>query len=371
MRYCIGFLFYASLIVILFCGGEKTYTEKIRDEVRYVKNISPKWGDGEKLSLEHVRTFGGMEIEDEDRMLAHPINVCTDIKNNVYIVDYRGNNIKKYDAEGKFIKNIGKEGQGPGEMSRPMQIAANNRNEILISEGSGRIHVFSLDGDFSRTITPGARPAKFLVTKNNLLLLYSYTFFNVSFDEMDKKPFILGEMDEDGNILKKFCAPLKYEDSRKTFIANYIDFDVDREGNIYIAFSKQNRIERYSPEGRQIFQCTRPLNFETEYKEEIEVWDMGGKKVDVPQHKFSMVSRGVGVDNSGRIWVLTYTKQPVEGDRSATFHEFDVFDGDGVFLTKVSMPDHAIDNVQQYGDRMFFVDPHETAAVYEYRIMEK
>jgi len=52
----------------------------------------------------------------EDVFFESPICITNDAKGNIYVCDYRANNIKKFDASGKFIKIIGREGQGPSEV---------------------------------------------------------------------------------------------------------------------------------------------------------------------------------------------------------------------------------------------------------------
>ena len=48
----------------------------------------------------------------EDVFFESPSYIMVDAKGNIYISDYMANNIKKFDASGKFIKIIGREGQG-------------------------------------------------------------------------------------------------------------------------------------------------------------------------------------------------------------------------------------------------------------------
>ncbi len=82
---------FLSILLLLFaisnCFGQETYKVKVKDGVRHVHNLAPKWGDEEKLSLEYVRMFGGMEIEDEELMLNSPVNVARDKYGCIYIVD--------------------------------------------------------------------------------------------------------------------------------------------------------------------------------------------------------------------------------------------------------------------------------------------
>ena len=44
-----------------------------------------------------------------------PFDIEEDPRGNVYVLDYRANNIKIFSSEGKFINTIGRQGQGPGD----------------------------------------------------------------------------------------------------------------------------------------------------------------------------------------------------------------------------------------------------------------
>ena len=54
----------------------------------------------------------------EDVFFENPSTVSCDPEGNIYVVDSGAFNIKKFDAQGNFLKTIGREGQGPGELWR-------------------------------------------------------------------------------------------------------------------------------------------------------------------------------------------------------------------------------------------------------------
>lgn len=49
----------------------------------------------------------------EDVFFENPSTVSCDMEGNIYVVDSGAFNIKKFDAQGNFMKTIGREGQGP------------------------------------------------------------------------------------------------------------------------------------------------------------------------------------------------------------------------------------------------------------------
>ena len=50
--------------------------------------------------------------------------VACDAEGNIYVVDSGAKNIKKFNSHGKFLKTIGREGQGPGEFLAPRLLAS-------------------------------------------------------------------------------------------------------------------------------------------------------------------------------------------------------------------------------------------------------
>lgn len=73
--------------------------------------------------------------------------VKLDSLNNIYILDDRNNAVLKFDKNGNFLKKIGKKGRGPGELERPIFMLVDHEL-VLISEGTKRIDVFDLEGNY-------------------------------------------------------------------------------------------------------------------------------------------------------------------------------------------------------------------------------
>lgn len=60
----------------------------------------------------------------EDVFFENPSTVSCDMEGDIYVVDSGAFNIKKFDAQGNFMKTIGREGQGPGEFGRSFRITS-------------------------------------------------------------------------------------------------------------------------------------------------------------------------------------------------------------------------------------------------------
>ena len=136
-----------------------------------------------------------------------------------------------------------------------------------------------------------------------------------------------------------------------------------------MSFYYQNRIEKYSPEGKLLWSSERPLNFELKYNLEESKSEMPDGEIRISfLPRFTIVSSNIGVDYKGRIWVLTYMKN-VREDRKSE-ERFEIFDNEGVFLGRIPQPEKRGGEWKIIDDRLFFVGA-ESMFIYEYKIVEK
>ncbi|MCX6575401.1 MAG: 6-bladed beta-propeller [Candidatus Aminicenantes bacterium] len=102
--------------------------------VRVVHNEKGgQWGANLEVKLELIRTIGGLDAE-ESLSFNEPSDIVRDSAGSLYILDSGNNRIQKLNSEGKFIKTIGRKGQGPGEFqaARSMDI---DKLEIFSPDG--------------------------------------------------------------------------------------------------------------------------------------------------------------------------------------------------------------------------------------------
>lgn len=88
-------------------------------DVKQVENAVD--APGKRLVFTEDLRFGGVE-EDEDHYLwmdhEIPVNLEADPAGRIYVVDPQNQRILQFSKEGKFLKQIGGPGQGPGEYER-------------------------------------------------------------------------------------------------------------------------------------------------------------------------------------------------------------------------------------------------------------
>lgn len=297
-----------------------------------------------------------------------PIYITVDAKGNIYICDYRANHIKKFDASGKFIKIIGREGQGPGEFSWPFQaICAKDRLIVWDMRNRG-LCALTLDGEYitAKKITfDTGRPQKMRVLPNGDAVVemekiffgepdkpQEYTIDIYSPDLEHKKTvfsqdawrnkYIRGEFGT-ANIPQPF-SPLVY-------------WDVTPEGKIVIGFSEKYEISIYDSEKGKLSTFTHPWKPVKITEQDKKVYfdgmsfSRGGVSTkEIPDYiekntKFPKVKpafNSILVDYEGNILVHAYRK-----NRDEMYKYFDSFDSKGNFIA----------NVQVIGDISFPASP--------------
>jgi hypothetical protein len=96
--------------------------------------------------------IGGTDDGDEDYILYGPSEVCVDAAGNIFVLDYKMNWVKKFDRNGAHVRTFSRSGEGPGELSQPIEMAITPGGNIVIYElGNQRFSFFGNDGDYLRT----------------------------------------------------------------------------------------------------------------------------------------------------------------------------------------------------------------------------
>ena len=162
-----------------------------------------------------------------------PNDVVTAANGDIFVAEGHGagnNRILKFDKTGKFIKEWGKLGTGPGEFDQPHALAIDSKNRLLVGDrNNNRVQIFDLDGKFIQQLHQFSRPSGIWVTKNDVLYVTDSESESVSRNHDGWKRGIRWGSLKDGKIVGFIPDPV--EKATDTSAAEGVA--VDAAGNIY------------------------------------------------------------------------------------------------------------------------------------------
>ncbi|HXG44415.1 MAG TPA: 6-bladed beta-propeller [Gemmatimonadales bacterium] len=107
------------------------------------------WGDSSR-AWRVVETLRIQPPEGSPGELVEPLHVAADAAGRIYVADQKPAVVKQFDANGGFIRTIGREGAGPGEFRVPF-IALHGAALVVHDPQQGRTAVFDTAGKFLRS----------------------------------------------------------------------------------------------------------------------------------------------------------------------------------------------------------------------------
>jgi DNA-binding beta-propeller fold protein YncE len=194
-----------------------------------------------KLLLTLGKVGGGAAPE----YFFQPNSVATAPNGDIFVSEGHGagnNRILKFDRTGKFLKEWGKPGSGPGEFQVPHALAIDSRQRLLVGDrGNNRVQVFDLDGKFIEEFHQFGRPSGIYVDSHDILYVTDAESETTASKQNNWKQGIRWGSLRDGKVLGFIPDPNPTTGTYQEGIA------VDRAGNIYGAVVGSAGIRKYAP----------------------------------------------------------------------------------------------------------------------------
>jgi DNA-binding beta-propeller fold protein YncE len=97
--------------------------------------------------LRTIGTAGKKHTLSDPGTFSLPTNVAVDGEGNVYVTDTFNNRVEIFDADGEFLSQFGKHGDGVGQFERPKGIAIDCDGHIwVVDAAQDRVKVFNREG---------------------------------------------------------------------------------------------------------------------------------------------------------------------------------------------------------------------------------
>jgi len=334
---------FIAFFVLAYSLHAKEIKIKIENGIQVVynpKKPAPPPGNPKSLILTEDLCIG--EKEDEDFIFSAIRTIEVDDEENIYVVDTKEVCIKVFDKSGKHIRTFGKKGQGPGEIQFPTRIHLFAGKEIMIYDSSNnRLSYYSLDRKCLREISAGKHRFTRAIPDSKGNIIGQVVIFG------DRFAYGIKKFDPELNLIVEIAT---IELERISNVLNMVSpvISVRLMKNDHFAWGNSPKYEIFivNPEGKTIRKIVKdytPVKITEADKEEMKKDAFGDRGVP-PGFKLEFSKNYhpffyFVCDDEDRIYVQTYEKNK-KGDIY-----FDVFDAEGRYIVRFSLPDGEYPNV--------------------------
>lgn len=225
-------------------------------------------------------------------------DVLVDSLGNIFILDYKRCNVKKFSHEGQYLTTIGQKGWGPGEFAQPTGLAMDNSGKLYVSdEGNRNVSKFNAEGEFIGEFTIEFFPQAIgLDSKGNIYLVGL------------KDGKVIHKYDQEGQHIVSFCKAFESDDDRIKLVYSGGDIFVSGE-TIYFTQRTPYEIRKFSSDGTLIAEFSRKADFFS--PPEIDKYEGDGDCEKCPGYTFHpfTYSGSIVVMSDGRVLNEIVTKQ--------------------------------------------------------------
>ena len=331
--------------------------------------------DDRRIEITEVMRIGGLEGEMEYTYTGvSTMTVAPD--GRLFVVDRQGPVLREYNPHGEHVRDIGRSGQGPGEIQQVSSLAILESGELAVADiGNRRVSYFSSEGDFLRSLPvreqvfgwPGI-----MVTRDNRIFASVIPEDGVA-ESPDGIRTDFVELGEDG-AFNRTSVPVANREGPNYVLAgrggHYKPFTIENlstigpDGSTYSVRNDEYVIRRIYPSGDSAL-ITRAEQRVSLTGEERDQWESISERfiertpdrrdlfLPIPDQKPFI--RNMLVDSDGRLWVSRYTpatymaySEEERLDREergipTTYNwrdepRWDVFDSDNTYLGHVVLP---------------------------------
>lgn len=342
---------------LLHCGPRQDIVERImEDGIEVVLNhLEPYTVEGASSSLTLIEEIS---IDTGDDSVAElgltdiwAINV--DGSGNIYLWNSprsKENLVHKFDPNGNFLKSFLKRGQGPDEVQSPNLPIITVKNDFVVTDYfPKKLLYLSFDGEIKQEVSLETRALIVYPLENGNFFVnetrqepsgaYSDDIMNLYNSEMKEIKQLLFYREEDFRTASKMKATMIDRPYILWAISANRIFVGDNDQSVY-------EVDVYDHDGnivRKIRKEFMPVGVSDEYKKNIlgplekspnaTVRDVA-KRIFFP--KYMPPYQSLFCDDQGHIFVMTF-----EVDEASKSYICDVFNPEGIFISRVSFGNYA------------------------------
>ncbi len=328
-------------LLLLFGCGLQEVERRHEDGVEIVINhIEPYRIEGEasSLLLEEMMTLDTEDPEVAEAGLVDINAFQVDSEGNLYLLCYGSEShfFFKFSPEGQFIKAFGAKGQGPGEMGFPVFPRTMAEDNLAVTDILKKLMVFDSDGELlSETrIDPNFVIANPLENGSSVVF-WKAGAEDTSSEHYQEKISLFGMNDDEIKELDKLDVG-----RQARFLDPIFGWHLTSDRIFLLNEQRGYEILEYALDGsltRKIRKQHEPVRLEGRIHEAL----LQGIPDNSPLRDPSVIpdhlppAHALFSDDQGRLYVATFET----GERRGEYW-FDVFNREGAFFSRVSLPVH-------------------------------
>jgi DNA-binding beta-propeller fold protein YncE len=234
----------------------------------------------------------------------------------LYIVDAGSCRVLVFDAQGRFLRAIGRKGQGPGEFAQPTGACLVSGGGLAVADyGGNRIVIFDASGEFVRQAKVTETRVADLVQSGGLFYTVpssGQSGFAITMGSDARSQPLVNVLDEEG----KKVLEISVDDFPETHpfiraIKHRVSLALSPQGRLFLTYFAANLVHVFEKTGQKVGEFTRPLPFKP--MTPALVGERSPEKGVVQMRaELDIVSPAAGFGPDGMLYVLTVTKALAE-----------------------------------------------------------
>jgi len=308
--------------------------------------LNPEYPRDGIITPKHVAMWSvGGENDPQGDLINRPQDIRVAAEGSVYVLDWKDVCVRIFDTNGKFVRAVGRPGQGPGEINLPCWIDLGPTGELFVLDGMNmRISRFGQDGAFIKSF----RMEKFasIVRVDGQGRVYrgeestsESAGLSSEYKEIVRSLTIV-RTDADGSRPQRF-GPFRGEKILQksegqailmlsSRVAPTTGWAVDRDGRVYAGNNEKYDLGVYDPDRKLLFRFGRQYK---PVKNPSSKSSSGRTPAARSQPEYlPAFNPDLFFDDEGNIWIPLFRG----GDKEPFAH--DIFSPDGIYLRQVITP---------------------------------